>query len=317
MNLNRELLHHLIYQHKIPKFINDDNQTKINTIRILKGGSSGLIQSILFDKSIWSIPKAKEWLTKHHFKSSVDEKEHTLRFRQRDPSILKHHGYTKFRTLHLGHGISMVISYADIKGGSLEVQTLNPMIKQSYLDTPDDSINSFVLDKELSIPEAHVYQDPITGQVVISNRGTYDASDWGNNIVYTLNSNAYKSTPRYQRAKQVQQKAIQKYGKVDTNIGHSQGAIITRGLLQDGLTNEVINVNPAYKGEMQLPHEYNIRSSGDLVSMIKAPSQALYGWLYPSTKKKNITIKSKTYNPLKEHSTDILNSLPPTQRIGR
>ena len=70
-----------------------------------------------------------------------------------------------------------------------------------------------------------------------------------------MNSSAYIQTPRYKRALDTQQKAIRKYGKVNTNIGHSQGAIITRLLNKAGLTDEIINLNSAYKFESQAYNE--------------------------------------------------------------
>jgi hypothetical protein len=45
-----------------------------------------IIQSIIFDKSIWSKPKAREWLKKNNFKfSKVDTTGVYHRFRQRKP----------------------------------------------------------------------------------------------------------------------------------------------------------------------------------------------------------------------------------------
>ena len=43
------------------------------------------IQSILFDRSYWSLADAKAWLKKHDFKTDVDMKPNTYRFRQQSP----------------------------------------------------------------------------------------------------------------------------------------------------------------------------------------------------------------------------------------
>jgi hypothetical protein len=87
----------------------------------------------------------------------------------------------------------------------------------------------------------------------------------------------------------------EKYGKESiTNVGHSQGAIITRNLKDKGLTNQLINVNPASKGEKIRRGETVIKSSGDVVSA-----------LVPKGKNVKV-IRAKTYNPLAEHSADIL-----------
>ncbi len=45
-----------------------------------------VIQSIIFFKSGWTKPGAIEWLKKHNKKTGIDEKEHTWRARQIDPS---------------------------------------------------------------------------------------------------------------------------------------------------------------------------------------------------------------------------------------
>ncbi len=329
MELNRKLLNHLISHITDPDEPvdkRDFSQAKelIDNIKELKGGKmtkkgNSVIQSIIFDKKVWDLSNAKKWLKKHGLKHSVDEKPNFLRFRQVDPKLLKKDGYNKYRTIKLNNDVEMIIcaKSSPLKGGKLQVNVIQKMIKDSYLDNATDDIEFYKLDRDLSTPEAKVYYNQPLNQVVICNRGTKEAMDWGNNLVYTVNSLAYKSTPRYNRAVDVQKKAISKYGKVDTNVGHSQSAIITRGLLEDGLTNEIINVNGANKGEKPLAHEYNIRSSGDVVSMLKAPSQTVYNWLYPSSKKKNITVKSTSWNPLTEHSSDILSRLPPTQYIGR
>jgi hypothetical protein len=106
------------------------------------------------------------------------------------------------------------------------------------------------------------------------------------------------------QAERVQKEAIAKYGKVDTNVGHSQGGIITRELNKKGLTNEVINLNPASKGEKVKKNEFIIKSASDPVSILQKEP------------KKRTTKTKGTLNFLKEHSTDILDRLNPKQLIG-
>jgi hypothetical protein len=52
-----------------------------------------VIQSVIFDKDNWSLTDAKKWLKDHDFKTSVDEKENTFRFRQKEPDQ-----FSSFRT---------------------------------------------------------------------------------------------------------------------------------------------------------------------------------------------------------------------------
>ena len=50
------------------------------------------VQSIIFDRSLWTIPQAKSWLKKHgFFNNKVDKKPHFYRFRQIDPSYFNHY----------------------------------------------------------------------------------------------------------------------------------------------------------------------------------------------------------------------------------
>jgi hypothetical protein len=117
----------------------------------------------------------------------------------------------------------------------------------------------------------------------------------------------YDDTARLKHAVETQDRAIAKYGKVDTNIGHSQGAVITRKLNEMGKTGEVVNLNGASMFEKQRPNETRIRSANDVVSFMAS--------LAPS-RKRNATI-SGSWNPLKEHSAGILDRLDPLHVFGK
>jgi hypothetical protein len=67
---------------------------------------TGKIQSILFDKSKWSLKKAKDWLVEHNYKTDVDEKPHFYRFRQYEPQNFK-----RFRTHKTDLGIEFVFGF--------------------------------------------------------------------------------------------------------------------------------------------------------------------------------------------------------------
>jgi hypothetical protein len=68
--------------------------------------------------------------------------------------------------------------------------------------------------------------------VVIIFRCTKEASDWENNIWYTFNSYAYKTTKRFRIAKKMYDDAHRKYkGYQFTISGHSQGGLPTNILL--------------------------------------------------------------------------------------
>jgi len=192
-----------------------------------------------------------------------------------------------------------------MRGRSIKVSTLEKMLKASYAKDRPNEIDGFMLDKELSVPEVAVYFSPTTRKAKVIHRGTEGTiKDWLNNVQYAVGN--YTKTDRFRISKEVQDKAEIKYGKenVDT-LGHSQGAIPSR-LLGDDTAN-VIELNPAYLGEKHLANQQTLRSSRDPVSMLKMFSKV----------GNDIIIPGKTYNPLTEHSIDILKRLPQDQVIGR
>jgi hypothetical protein len=192
-----------------------------------------------------------------------------------------------------------------MRGKSIKVSTLEKMLNASYAKDRPKTIDSYTLDEELSVPEVAVYFDSNTKKAKVIHRGT-EASikDWLNNIQYAVGN--YTKTDRFRISKEVQNKAEAKYGKanIDT-IGHSQAGIPARLLGAD--TANVIELNPAYINEKHLPNQQTIRSSRDPVSMLKMFSKA----------GNDIIIPAKSFNPLTEHSIDVLKRLPQEQVIGR
>lgn len=162
----------------------------------------------------------------------------------------------------------------------------------------DPKIGNYELDRSLSTGKAKVYHDPLSNKTIITNRGTTGTlSDWKNNLDYVRGK--YNSTERLKNAENTQDAAIKKYGKVDTNITHSQSAVIGRKLNEEGKTGQVIEVNPAIMFEKQKNNEYIIRSEYDPVSMLSN--------INPFLKKENVyEIKADTMNPFTEHSANIL-----------
>ena len=115
-------------------------------------------------------------------------------------------------------------------GGALDAGTIRRMTAATYQSKheADQSLDGFELDKDLSTPEQKIYHNPTTKETVVAHRGTKGLGDWTNNAAYLVGR--YGQTKRYQRAKKKQQEVIDKYGKVTTTLGHSQGAIISRKL---------------------------------------------------------------------------------------
>lgn len=169
----------------------------------------------------------------------------------------------------------------------------------SYKKNKDvGDINGYVLDKGLSTSEAKVFVNKDKGKVVIANRGTNPTlKDWTNNLVLLLGQ--YKNTKRYDNARQIQVKAKDKYPSFEfLNVGHSQSGRITKLLNEEGLTDKIVNINPAsLPTDKKKENETTIRSSDDIVST------------FDKFKKGDILIDSKTGNPLLEHKTDIVSRL--------
>ena len=167
-------------------------------------------------------------------------------------------------------------------------------IESSYKKNKEvNEIDGYKLDKNLSTAENKVFHNPATKKTIIANRGTIGTvRDWSNNAKAVTGQ--YKSTKRFQNAKQTQKKAIEKYGKVDKNISHSQGAFVGRELNKKKLTNEHIQVNPASLGSKEKSNVHTIRSDKDIVSVLHKKD------------KNTQNIKSNSINPLTNHKPSIL-----------
>lgn len=196
-----------------------------------------------------------------------------------------------------------------MKGGKLSTSDFKGLLDASY-DPSIKNVGGFILDKPLSSSTSKVYRNPETGQVVVAHRGTEGISDWGNNAIYALGGkNAYKLTPRYKEAEKVQKRAEKKYGASNVStIGHSQGGLQSE--LLGGKSKEIITLNKA-----TLPFESNknknqfdIRSDRDVVSGLNP---------FAKKSKKDISIKAQSYNPLTEHSGDVLKRLDKKRMIGQ
>ena len=192
------------------------------------------------------------------------------------------------------------------EGGGLNAKKIQHMSAASYKPNKEvKNIGRYRFDKSLSTSEAKVFVNTDTGKVVVANRGTkHTLKDWTNNLSLLLGQ--YKNTARYKNARDIQMKVVEKYPNFKVlNIGHSQGAAITKRLNEEGLTSEIININPAaLPTDKKKDNETTIRSSADIVSM------------YDKPKKGDIMIKADSINPFKEHRTTIVNDIPPKTYIG-
>ena len=184
------------------------------------------------------------------------------------------------------------------EGGKLSIEHFKKLLNASYL--PNETVEGFVKDMELSTNTTVVFFNPETGQCVIAHRGTEGVKDMLNNVAYAVGGiHQYKKTKRYKNARTVQRQAEEKYGKENvTTIGHSQGALLAELLGHD--TKEIITLNKATRpwSNTKQDNQFDITTSGDYVSKLN-PFQEI--------NKNEKQLKSKTWNPVKEHSTTALN----------
>jgi hypothetical protein len=176
---------------------------------------------------------------------------------------------------------------------------LEAFTKASYKKKSDaKNVKGYVLDEDLSTKRSKVYTKD--GKAVIAHAGTDTLSDWKNNAFIPIGQ--YKTTNRYKQQEKIQRAANAKYGQENTtSTFHSQSGETARILAKKGLTNEAIALNPAIIGKKSKGVRV-VRSSGDLVSALTP------------MKKKDITIQSKTFNPLSEHSPAVLSRID--QNLG-
>jgi hypothetical protein len=196
-----------------------------------------------------------------------------------------------------------------MEGGRLSTQNLKGLLDASY-DPKKKQVGDFVLDKELSSGTSKVYRNPETGQVVVAHRGTAGITDWGNNAVYALGGKeAYKLTSRYKEAEKVQRRAEKKYGASNVStIGHSQGGLQSE--LLGGRSKEIITLNKATRPfeSNRNKNQFDVRSDRDVVSGLNP---------FAKKSKKDVNIKAQSFNPLTEHSGDVLDRLDKNRQIGK
>jgi hypothetical protein len=89
-----------------------ENEKLVETIRRLRGSGlkpSSQVQSIVFDKSEFTLKQAKKWLKEHNYKYSKLDKTSTdsrYRFRQENPD-----NYSEFRVKNISPSIMLVLGF--------------------------------------------------------------------------------------------------------------------------------------------------------------------------------------------------------------
>ncbi len=192
----------------------------------------------------------------------------------------------------------------NLEGGKMVVKDIKKLINASY-NKKLSNIDGYELDKDLSDRKVQVYKKD--GQAYVVHRGTQGFQDVLTDIKMTFG----KKDKRFKHAKEIQNKAIDKYGSENIHtLGHSLGAKLAEEYGKKG--KEVITLNKptlpedVIKKRKVSKNQYDIKTTLDPVSILK-PFQK---------DKKDIVIKSETLNPLKEHSSNVLERLPEEMEIG-
>jgi hypothetical protein len=189
-------------------------------------------------------------------------------------------------------------------GGKLKGHQVNKFVEASYKNLDDaNEVDGYVLDRDLSTKNNKVYRDPNTGKVVIANAGTSSLGDWWNNKNILFGN--YSKTKRYKEVEDIQKRAIQKYGKENImNVGHSQSGEALRIMKERQLLGEAVAVNPAIIGKPTGDIDV-IRSNRDVVSFLTP------------TNEKDTVIQAQSFNPLTEHSSNIISGENEEKEFGR
>ena len=189
-----------------------------------------------------------------------------------------------------------------IHGGALPANEIRGLLDASYDKGIKNVEGGWVQDEDLSTGKSKVFHNPTTGKTAVVHRGTVGTmSDWSNNAAYALGGETlYKTTDRYKEAKAVQKAAEQKYGRDSlVTLGHSQGGLQAELLGKKG--DETFTLNKATRPFSNKPakNQTDIRTSRDIISVLRPLERG----------HKPLTIKSDSFNLLKEHGTNELDKL--------
>lgn len=205
---------------------------------------------------------------------------------------------------HVKHPEDNTIEFKCV-GGKINTKTLHSLIKNGYNDKPKDitNIDGYILDQKLSGTRAQVYHNPNTNHLVVNHRGTKGLHDVMTDIGLMF---GHKNNKRFKHGKKITDDAIKQYDTDNITItGHSLSGEIVRHNNKDS-NHDVVVVNPAITPldmfNKQKKNETVIRSTLD-------PISALHSLNPFASKKRTINITSKSYNPLTEHNSDILDRL--------
>lgn len=147
---------------------------------------------------------------------------------------------------------------------------LYDVLKNSYKNNGDAFKNQgYIYDKDLSNHNQQIYYNPNNKKMLMSVAGTHNLRDWGTDA--WLAFGGLKNTNRYNEAKNILQRARDKYNPSETSVsGHSLGGSIAQGIASKN--DKVYTLDSGYTiGQKTRSHGGNFqhfRTAGDAVSLL-------------------------------------------------
>jgi hypothetical protein len=174
---------------------------------------------------------------------------------------------------------------------------LQDLLAKSYEGGLSD-YGDYKVDRELSNPISQVYYNEKKRQPIVVHRGSAEGQDWAENARYGLFNDT--SGEHFKKAEETQRRAEQRYGTDNlTTIGHSKGATHAEEYGKRGKQIITLNkpVSPYDLVSKRVPeNQIDIKTSNDPVSFLRK---------FQSGNEAKV-LESKSYNPLAEHSTSVL-----------
>lgn len=188
-------------------------------------------------------------------------------------------------------------------GGSLTALETKDLLNSSY-NKKNKDYGDYKIDKQLSGKRTKVYYNEKENKPVIVHRGTKSIQDVGTDIGLAF---GYRGK-RFEHAKKMQKKAEKKYGTENLHtLGHSLGGIIAEETGANSKNIITLNkaITPWELNKKRGKNQTDIKTSNDPVSMLNKFS-----------KNKASVIKSEGWDPLAEHTVDVLDRVDPNKIYG-
>jgi len=185
-------------------------------------------------------------------------------------------------------------------GKGLHANILRNFLSNGYKKDQAKSLDGYQRDDSLSGQRAQVYYNKDNNKTIVTHRGTQGFQDVLTDLKLVFHPSLYMKSNRFQHAKDIQQRAEDKYGRENiTTIGHSLGAKLAADV--GGKSKEMITYNkpiiPQEIFKQTRKNETSIRTKMDPVSIL--------GSFNPNIKQ----VSTKTINPITAHNTAQLGEL--------